>query len=179
MIVYNNLVLLRLLSGSRRLNDMLHNLGLNERLLLLLLVMMMVVEGCVDCGRGACGRHGVGVGADVAVGVGRLHLLHGVLERLALIAEPDANDLAVVVKLLGEHGHVGALVAVEVGRGVRVLLEVLVEDLERLRRERGAPLALLAVLRAEQVGEVLVATRLQSKRYIFFKIITLQSARTQ
>lgn len=83
-----------------------------------------------------------------------LHLkdidLAGVLQGLPAVAEPDAHHLAVVVELLGDLRDLLA-------RGQRVLLKVGVEHLDGLRREAGAPLALLGRLSADELHEVLLA----------------------
>ena len=66
---------------------------------------------------------------------GGLQFLHGVLESLPFVAEPDANDLAIVAEALGECGHLAA-------GGMSVSGEELVEDVEGLGSEAGASLAL-------------------------------------
>ena len=93
---------------------MLLYLLLNLLLLLLLLLLLKKLKllllaygKCVARGR----DHFVVVGDGLSVGV-LFELFQGVLQRLTLIAEPDADDFAVVVELVGEHGHVGALISV-------------------------------------------------------------------
>lgn len=79
-----------------------------------------------------------------------LQPLYCVLQRLPLVAEPDADHLAVIVQFLSDFRHLLA------GR-VRVFLEVAVEDLQGLRGERGPPLALFWRLAADKLGQVLHA----------------------
>lgn len=81
---------------------------------------------------------------------GLFQTLYRVFQGLSLVAEPDAYHLPVVVQFLGYFRHFLS------GR-VRVLLKVAVEDLQRLRGERGPPLALFGRLAADKLSQVLHA----------------------
>lgn len=89
--------------------------------------------------------------AEVQVQVtGLFQPLYCVFQRLPLVAEPDTDHLTVIVQFLSYLGHF-------LSRGVRVLLKVAVEDLQRLWGERGPPLAFFGGLTADKLGQVLHA----------------------